>query len=146
MYKKVINSLAVAASMLLLTGCVASETKVGNITKVEETQYPEGITVSMYDAKIKDKIRISDARMSFTNGKKQLQLILNNDLEDTYNIVLKPEWTDSRGAIISTYPRPHKITLTAKNSKRVILDAPNFKAKNVLLNIECGSNCVVEKK
>lgn len=143
MYRKLVSVLVMTSTMLVLQGCVASENR---IAKVEESQYPEGITVSMYDARIKDEISISDARMSFANGKKQVQLIVNNNSKDTYNLVLNPEWTDTRGSVITTYPRPQKITLSAQNAKRVVVDAPNFKAKNVLLNIECGSNCVIEKK
>lgn len=143
MHKKIINVLLATLGVALFSGCVASENRV---TKVQEVRYPEGITVSMYDAKLQDGIALSDARLVHKNSKKQLQFILNNKSDDTYNVVINSEWTDSRGSVISTYPRPQKVSLSGHSAKRMIVSAPNFKAKNVLLNIECASNCVVEKK
>jgi len=145
MKTKIIISLLTLGSILFLSGCGAAS--AGNrVSKVYETNYPEGISVSIYDGKIKENVVISDARISFGKTKRQVQFIINNRSEDTYNLLIDSEWLDKRDMKISTYPRAKKIKLTAKSGKRIVLDAPNYKAQDVLINIECGSNCVIKKK
>ena len=144
MKKNVISSIIVLVGMIVFSGCVSSSPN--RVAKVYETDYPEGISVSIYDGKIKENVAVSDARMSFARNKSQVQFIINNRSEDIYNLVVNSEWTDKRGTVIPSYPRPQKIRLEANSGKRVLVQAPSFKAKNVLINVECGSNCVIEKK
>lgn len=143
MKKSLVSSLIALVGVVLFSGCVSSSPD--RISKVYETDYPDGITVSIYDGKIKDDVTITDARMAFGKSKSQAQFIINNNSDDTYNLVVNSEWSDKRGTRISTYPRPQKITLGAQSGKRMVVDAPNFKAKNVIINVECGANCVIEK-
>lgn len=144
MKKSVISGVIALVGIVLFTGCVSSSPN--RVSKVYETDYPEGISVSIYDGKIKEDVHVSDARMSFGNNKSQVQFIVNNRSGDSYNLVINSEWTDKRGIIIPTYPRPQKFRLDANSGKRMVVSAPSFKAKNVLINIECGNNCVIEKK
>jgi len=143
MRKNIISGVIALVGVVLLSGCGASSPRVA---KVYETNYPEGISVSIYDGKIKEDVAISDARMSYGSNKSQVQFIINNRSEDIYNLVVNSEWTDKRGTVIPTYPRPQKIRLEPSSGKRMVVQAPNFKAKNVLINVECGNNCIVEKE
>ncbi len=143
MKKKIISGVIALVGIVLFSGCGSSSPRVA---KVYETNYPEGISVSIYDGKIKEDVAISDARMSFGSNKSQVQFIINNRSKDIYNLVVNSEWTDKRGTVIPTYPRPQKIRLEPKSGKRMVVQAPNFKAKNVLINVECGTNCVIEKE
>ena len=144
MKKRIFNSAIVLVTIALLSGC-ANPTP-NRITKVQESTYPDGISISIYDGRIKEGVIVSDARMVYGKNKSQVQLILNNNSDDTYNLAVSSEWTDKRGIKISTYPQVQHIRLIAHSGKRMIINAPNFKAKDVLINIECGNNCVVEKK
>ena len=144
MKRSIISSVIALVGMVVFSGCVSSSPN--RVAKVYETNYPEGISVSIYDGKIKEDVAISDARMSFGSNKSQVQFIINNRSKDIYNLVVNSEWTDKRGTVIPTYPRPQKIRLEPKSGKRMVVQAPNFKAKNVLINVECGTNCVIEKE
>jgi uncharacterized protein YcfL len=130
----------------IFIGC-ASDTPQAMITKVREVSYPEGITVSIYDENLKRDIVLSDTRMVYGRNANQVQFIIRNTSKDKiYRVALNGEWTDKRGSIISTYPDTRKITLQPRASKRLILKAPNYKGKNVLINIECAGNCMTKIK
>lgn len=144
MKKTLFKGSLVLLAMALLSGC--AEPSPNRISKVQETNYPDGISVSIYDGRIKEGVVVSDARMGFGKSKSQVQLILNNNSDDTYNLAVSSEWSDKRGIKISTYPRVQNIRLVSHSGKRMIIDAPNFKAKNVIVNVECGNNCVVKEK
>lgn len=144
MKRSLITGLAILATTLVFSGCGAGSSK-NMVAKVYETSYPDGISVSIYDGKIKDSVSVSDARMAFARNKSQVQFILKNNSKNVHNVLVNTEWTDKRGIVIPTYPRPQKVRLQAQNGKRIVVDAPNFKAKNVLINIECGNNCTEEK-
>jgi len=143
MNTKIISATIALVSLMLLSGCGASS--ANRTMKVYEADYPEGISVSIYDGRLQESIAVSDARMAFGKNKSQVRFVLNNRSEDIYNLVIDSEWTDKRGTIISTPPRPQKITLAAKSGKRILLNAPNYKAKDVIINVECGSNCIVKE-
>ena len=139
-----IGSFVVLVSLLVFSGC-ANSSQNNRISKVYESDYPEGITVSIYNGKIKDNISVSDARIAYGSNKRQAQFIVNNNSSDIYNLVINTEWSDKRGTKISTYPRPKKVSIDAQSGKRIIIDAPNYKAKDVLINIDCSTNCIKEK-
>jgi uncharacterized protein YcfL len=140
MNTKLISAVIILMSIILLSGCGASS--ANRTMKVYEADYPEGISVSMYNAKIQKNIVVSDARMAFGKNKSQVRFVLNNRSKRVYNLVVNSEWSDKRGTIISSAPRPQNIRLAAKSGKRMVLNAPNYKAKDVIINIECGSNCI----
>lgn len=143
MNTKLISTATALVGLMLLSGCGAST--ANRTMKVQEANYPEGISVSMYDERLQESIGLSDARMAFGKNKNQVRFILNNRSKNRYNLVVDSEWTDKRGNLISTPPRAQKITLAPKSGKRMVLNAPNYKAKDVIINIECGSNCLVKK-
>lgn len=126
-------------SMLVFIGCNSTNS---NISKVYETDYPEGISIILHKSEFKDNIRVTDARLVNGKFKKQVQLVINNTSSDNYNIKLAPEWTDRRGMIISNTMKYKRIKLLKKSSSRVILNAPTYTAKDVLINIECANNCI----
>ena len=139
--KKIYNLLiGTILTLILFTGCA---TNTGpKITKVQETTYPKGISVFINNSKIRNNIEISDARISFAKNKKQVQFVVNNTSGKAYNLILDSEWFDERNTKISSYPRPSKIHLNTESSKRIILDAPNYKAKTVLIVVKCDTNCI----
>jgi len=140
MNTKLLSAGIALISLILLSGCGASS--ANRTMKVYEADYPEGISVSMYNEKIQKNITLSDAKMAFGKNKSQVRFVLNNKSKKVYNLVVDSEWTDKRGMTISSTPKPQKIRLAAKSGKRMLLDAPNYKAKDVIINIECGSNCI----
>jgi uncharacterized protein YcfL len=138
--KKIYSLLTVILISLLFTAC---STDTGpKITKVQETVYPDGITVFIDSSEIRKNITISDARISFAKNKRQVQFIVNNTSNETYNLILDSEWFNERNVRVSAYPRPNKIHLNQKSSKRVVLNAPNYKAKTVLIKVQCNTNCI----
>ncbi len=138
--KKIYSLLIVILISTLFTAC---STDTGpKITKVQETVYPNGITVFMDNSEVRKNINISDARISFAKNKRQVQFIINNSSSKTYNLILDSEWFNERNVKVSSYPRPNKIHLSQQSSKRVILNAPNYKAKTVLIKVQCNTNCI----
>ncbi len=138
--KKIYSLITVILISLLFTAC---STETGpKITKVQETVYPKGITVFIDNSEVRKNITISDARISFAKNKRQVQFVINNTSNDKYNLIVDSEWFNERNAKVSSYPRPSKIHLNQKSSKRVILNAPNYKAKTVLIKVLCNINCI----
>ena len=134
MKNKMFKLSTVLVALSILSGCATPTPN--RITKVNETTYPSGITVAIYNDKIKKSLVISDARMSFGKSKRQAQFILNNKSDNILILKVRSEWTDKRGVMISTYPTIQTIKLLAHSGKRMVIDAPNFKAKDIILNIE----------
>ncbi|HIP37273.1 MAG TPA: DUF1425 domain-containing protein [Crocinitomix sp.] len=127
-------------TLILFTGCT---TNTGpKVIKIQETTYPKGISVFINSSKVRNNIEISDARISFAKNKKQIQFIVNNTSSDTYNLILDSEWFDERNTKISSYPRPSRIHLNTESSKRIVLNAPNYTAKTVLIVVKCDTNCI----
>ena len=143
-----IKNLSLAIIMITIgLGFSGCGTNTGpKVTKVYETSYPEGISVFVNNAKVRQNIKITDARISYGKNKRQVQCILNNNSSDIYNLVLDSEWTDDRGVNISSYPRPNKVSIAPGNAEMIILNAPNYKAKDVLIKVKCGTNCIVKPK
>jgi len=139
-----IKSLVIGLVLVIFTGC-AGGSKSSNISKIYEADYPDGISVIFHNEDLQDDLEIVSSRMANGKYKKQLQLVIKNSSSETYNVVLGHEWSDSRGIIINNKMLKNKMKIGAKSSQRVILNAPNFKAKNVLLNISCGTPCKKEK-
>lgn len=139
-----IKFLILAVSMFVFIGCTNSP-QTGSITKIHELDYPKGISVVLYDDKLKDNIKIKSARLVNGRHKKEVQFIINNQSSNDFNIRASHEWTDSRGILQNTL-KTKSIRLTPNSAKRVILNAPNFKAKDVLINISCASQCINKPK
>ena len=87
MSKSIISSIIILVGLVLFSGCVSSS--ANRVSKVYETDYPDGISVSIYDGRIKEDIAVSDARMTFGNNKSQVQFIINNRSKDVYNLLVK---------------------------------------------------------
>ncbi|MDF1875244.1 DUF1425 domain-containing protein [Sulfurimonas sp. SAG-AH-194-I05] len=143
MRKNIINASLALASVLFLSACGGSNST--GVAKVNEVDYPQGISVSIYDGKIREGVAISNARISFGKNKRQAQFVINNTSDDIYNLLVNSQWTDKRGMVVSAYPRPQRLTLQPKSGKRMRIDAPNFKAQDIAIHVECANNCVVEK-
>jgi len=140
---KSLSLVVVIVAGFLFNGCATNApTQNSRISKVYETSYPEGISVFISNAKVRKNIEISDARIIYGSSKRQLQCIVNNNSNDIYNLIIDTKWSDDRGSQISSYPNAKKIKLYPGNAKRVVIDAPNYKAKDVLIKVGCGSNCI----
>lgn len=129
---------------MLFAGCTTTNNN-SRISKVNEVDYPEGISVIIHNKDLRDDLKIISSRLANGKYKKQLQLVIDNSSSDTYNIVIGHEWTDSRGIIVNNRMIKNKVRIESESSKRIVLNAPNFKAKDVLINISCAQNCVQEK-
>ncbi|MEA2110929.1 MAG: hypothetical protein U9P71_02655 [Campylobacterota bacterium] len=128
------------AFVILFSGCASSAPQV---TKVNEIDYPEGISVIVYNTALKKNIEIANARLINGKYKKEAQLIIHNNNSDVnLNISIGSEWTDSRGKIQLDRNIAKRVKLRPHTATRVVLSAPNYKAKDVLINIECGNNCI----
>jgi uncharacterized protein YcfL len=125
----------------LFSGCASNVNS--NITKINEIDYPEGISVIIYNNQLQKDIKINNARLVDTQYKKQLQLVINNiNNKNNYNIKLSPEWSDNRGNILLNMTKYKNVKINHNSATRVVLNAPSFKAKNVTINIECGAQCI----
>jgi uncharacterized protein YcfL len=133
---KIFKSVLTIFSLVFLIGCAGTESP--KISKVYEVDYPDGISVIFHNQDLQDDLEIVTTRLVNGKYKKQLQLVINNSSKNTYNIVLGHEWSDSRGMILNHKMLKNKLSLNPKSSKRIILNAPNFKAKSVLLNVSCN--------
>ncbi len=111
------------------------------IAKVQESRYPNGITVFMSNRDISKNIGITDARILYDRNKREVQFILNNNSKYIFNLILDSEWSDERGMKISAYPASKEVSLLPNSSVRVILKSPNFRAKDVMIIVKCASNC-----
>lgn len=134
---------ALVALVIMLSGC-ASPTSAPKVTKVHEINYPEGMSVLISDNRLSDKISITNARIVYGKYKKQAQLVVSNTSSKNLHIKIGHEWNDKRGVVIAHSFNPPQVRLSRHVSKRVLLNAPNFKAKNVLINVSCASGCVEE--
>lgn len=128
-------------SIFVFIGCTANNPQVSGVSKVYELDYPEGISVVLYDELLRDNIKIKSARLVNGQYKKQVQFMINNQSKNNFNLKVSHEWTNSRGIIQNT-TRSQSIRLSPNSAKRIILNAPNFKAKDVLINISCASTCI----
>ena len=131
-----IKYLIVAMSVFIFIGCAGNTTQ---ISKVYGIDYPDGISVTLYDKVLRGNIEIVNARLVNKTYKKQVQFTINNSSDTDFNIKVSHEWTNDRGAIQNN-PKLNNLRLRANSAKKMILNAPNFKAKNVLINIDCGKN------
>lgn len=139
---KLKNLLIITGLSLILIGCAGSNNS--RISKVNEVDYPEGISVIIHNKDLRDDLKIISSRLVNAKYKKQVQLVIDNTSSDNYNIIIGHEWTDSRGVVINNHMLKNRSLLNAESSKRVILNAPSFKAKDVLINISCGTPCIKE--
>ena len=147
MMKKSLSIALITMVGFAFSGCATSSgPSSSRVSKVYETSYPEGISVFVSNSEVRKNIEISDARISYGRDKRQVQCIVNNTSDDRYNLIIDSKWSDDRGVDISSYPRAKKITLNPGDAKRVMLDAPNYKAKDVLIEVRCGTNCIEDAK
>lgn len=137
--------LVLLISLFVFAGCAGGGPQTGGISKVYELDYPEGISVVLYDDMLRRNIEIQGARLVNSKYKKQVQFIINNKSSEDFNLKVSHEWTDSRG-IIQNKVSTTNIRLKPKSGKRVVLSAPNFKSQDVLINISCNSVCINEQK
>ncbi len=137
--------LILVISIFIFIGCTSNNPQVGSISKVYELDYPEGISVVLYDELLRNNIKIQSARLVNGKYKKQVQFMINNQSANDFNIKVSHEWTNSRG-ILQNSAKSQGIRLAPNSAKRVILNAPNFKAKDVMINIGCASNCINKSK
>jgi len=145
--KKSLSLIVAIVIGVIFSGCATnSPTQTSRVSKVYETSYPEGISVFINNTKVRANIEITDARITYGKNKRQFQCIINNNSDDIYNLIVDTKWSDDRGVQISSYPNAKKIKLYPKDAKRVVIDAPNYKAKDVLLKIRCGSNCIEKEE
>ncbi len=144
--RKSLSLIIVVAVGIVFSACANNSPRVSRISKVYESSYPKGISVFISNSKVRENIKITDARISYGKNKRELQCIINNNSDDIYNLIIDPKWSDDRGVQISTYPQARKIKLYPGDAKRVVLDAPNYKAKDVLLNVGCGNSCIQKVK
>jgi len=126
--------------VFVYTGCSSSNNNVG-ISKVYQSDYPQGISMILGNSELQKNIKILDARLVNGQYKKQIQFTLSNISKYNYNLKITPQWSDSQGSIILASTKYKLIKVNKNSLKRVILKAPNSKAKNILLNIECAQNC-----
>jgi len=145
--KKSLSLIMALTIGIVLGGCAAnSPSQTSRVSKVYETTYPEGISVFINNAKVRKNIEISDARIAYGKNKRQLQCIINNNSSDTYNLIIDSKWSDDRGIEISSYPNAQKVKLNPGDAKRIVISAPNYKAKDALIKVACGSNCIQKEK
>ncbi len=141
--KKIFSFVLVIVIGIVFEACAPTQPQ-SRISSVHQSIYPKGITVFIANSKIREGIEISDARLIYAQSKREVQLIVNNISDYTYNLLLSSEWTDDRGVKISAYPDTQRVSLNPNDGKRVVLEAPNFKGKNVLIKITCGQNCIAK--
>lgn len=138
--RKMLKKYGVLLGLLVMLGGCASTTPT--ITKVHEIDYPEGMSVLISDGILNDKVSITNARIVDGKYKKQAQLVVSNTSNKALHVKIAHEWNDKRGVVIAHSFNPPQVRLAAHASQRVLLDAPNFKAKDVLINVSCASGCV----
>ncbi len=138
-----VKIILLSISFIFFTGCVNNATP--RLSHINQIDYPDGISVIIHNKDLRDDLRIFNSRLVNSKYKKQLQFVLDNSSSDIYNIIIEHEWTNTRGVIVNNHMLKNRFILPANSSKRIILNAPNFKAKNVLLNISCAKNCIKEK-
>ena len=137
----IIKTLLIGALAFIFVACANNKSGLINVNEVD---YPDGINVIIHNKDLRSDLEIISSRLVNGKYKKQVQLVINNTSSDTYNIVVGHEWTDSRGSIINNHMLKNRVTLRAESSQRVVLNAPSFKAKDVLINISCTDKCVEE--
>lgn len=140
MIRKNILITASLAFAFLFVGCAKSTAGENRLNKVYETNYPDGISVTLGHQLLRNDLRISDARLSSGKYKKQVQFTINNSSNNHYTTMVIAQWLDKRGNIISSYPSKKRVRLAGGGSKRVMFNAPNTRAKDVAIEIECTSN------
>lgn len=129
----------ILALLMIFGGCSNTSLK---ISQAEQIDYPEGIDILFYSQNLKSNLEIINARMVNARNVKQVQLMINNKSSKTYNIFVNHEWSDIRGAIISKNSFSKKrVTISGKSAQRIVLNAPNYKSQNVIINISCQDIC-----
>lgn len=126
--------------VVLLGGCSNTNLKV---SQAEQIDYPSGVNIIFYNQNLKSDLEIINTRMVNARNVKQVQFMINNKSSKSYNIVVNHEWSDVRGAVISKNAFSRKmIMLGAKSATRIVLNAPNFKSQDVIINISCQDVCI----
>lgn len=126
--------------LLLFGGCSNTNLKV---SQAEQVDYPDGVNIIFYNQNLRSDLEIINTRMVNARSVKQVQLMISNKSSKSYNIVVNHEWSDIRGAVILKNSFAKKrITLDGKSAKRIVLNAPNFKSQNVIINISCQDICI----